>query len=56
MQINSVSNKDFHGSLNQRQKLLYSALTLLNIEGDNLLRELIWPDQLQEDEVEEGVL
>ncbi len=56
VQINSVSNKDFHGSLNQRQKLLYSALTLLNIEGDNLLRELIWPDQLQEDEVEEGVL
>jgi hypothetical protein len=53
---NSVNHKDFHGSLNQRQKLLYSALTLLGIEGDDLLHALIWQDELQEGEVEEGVL
>jgi hypothetical protein len=53
---NSVNNKDFHGSLNQRQKLLFSALTLLEIQDEDMLNELIWPDQFQQDEVEEGIV
>lgn len=53
---NSGNNKDFHGSLNQRQKLLYSALTLLEIEDEDMLSELIWPDQFSQDTVEEKIV
>ena len=51
-----VNNKDFHGVLNQRQRSFYAALTLLDIKEPDTFIELIWPDQFQEDEVEEGVV
>ena len=51
----AAGNKDFHGLLNQRQKLFYAALSLLEIKNPDLLIELIWPNQFQQDEVEEGI-
>jgi len=56
VQTNSMNNKDFHGALNQRQRLFYAALTLLDIKEPDTFIELIWPEQFQEDEVEEGVV
>jgi hypothetical protein len=49
----SENNKEYRSPLNHRQKLLYTALTSLDIKDEDILDQLIWPDQSEQAE-EEG--